>query len=123
MSVHDDKKVPENPAKTIDEMAEKIQLQLEANKGKKEKVEKPKAKAKPTAKPEAKKKCEDLKFSGILEQPAKHVGNATIYTCPKSSSWRVKKMGDKKDKAFSWKKGTPQDVWKRVMEYVKEINK
>lgn len=121
--VHDAKdKVPQNPAKTIEQMAEDIQHQLEANKGKHDKTEKPKAAAK--AKTQVKKKdCGDLTFIGTSEQPAKHVGNATIYTCPKSSSWRVKKTGDKKDKAFSWKKEAPKDVWKKVMAYVKEINK
>ena len=45
--VHDAKdKVPQNPAKTIEQMAEDIQHQLEANKGKHDKTEKPKAAAK-----------------------------------------------------------------------------
>ena len=43
------------------------------------------------------------------------------YTCPNSTSWRVKKQGDKKDKSFSWKNTDPKDVWQRVIQNVEEL--
>ena len=41
----------------------------------------------------------------------------TVYTCPKSSNWRVKLHGERKDKAFSWKSGV-NEAWSRLRAHV-----
>ena len=72
----------------------------------------------------AKKPGSKLAFPGTAKQPARNIDDVcTIYTCPNSNSWRVKKVGDKKDKSFSWKNTDPKDVWKRVIQYVDELKK
>ncbi|CAK9077864.1 unnamed protein product [Durusdinium trenchii] len=62
-----------------------------------------------------------MKFPGTKAAKPYHLEEATIYTCPNSQSWRVKKTGDKKDRAFSWKKEDPKSTWKRVVGYLEEI--
>eukprot|EP00438_Fugacium_kawagutii_P005807 Skav220021 [mRNA] locus=scaffold3413:217691:218905:- [translate_table: standard] len=132
-------------AKSAEEMAQTIRDQLEANKEKNKsedngnvpKTTKPKAKTK--AKATAKSKAAQIKTAGSEEHytvktlkskgcpgtkaaSPYHLEHATVYTCPNSHSWRVKKCGDKKDRAFSWKKEDPKLTWKRVMGYLEEIS-
>ena len=119
---------------TVDSMAANIQAQLADNKGPKD--TKPAAKKPPKRKNQDKtkdKKVQEskvskskvcgkkLKFPGTTAQGAIHLDACTIYTCPKSSNWRVKKNGDKKDRAFSWKKDKPSEVWERVIAFVSEL--
>lgn len=126
--------------KSVEEMALCIQNQLEENKAAKTKNEtgepgkqeatkeknqnnapKQKAKAKAKGKPQ-KGKAESFAFKGTQKQGPMYMKNVTVYTCPKSFNWRVKKHGDKKDKAFSWKTEDPKTVWTRLVDYVKEIS-
>ena len=113
----------------VDAMAEQVRKQLEDNKEKKAKSKesadpkkvpknaKPPASQAPPKKPKSK-----LAFPGTAKQPAQYIDDlCTIYTCPNSTSWRVKKQGDKKDKSFSWKNTDPKDVWQRVIQYVEEL--
>lgn len=122
-----------NP-KGIDGMAASIAHQLEANASEKKgqsNKSKPKAKAKANAKKKVQKivsggsdNVKSLAFPGTTAQdPIYHGDVCTIYTCPKSSSWRVKKTNDKKDKAFSWKKEDPKTVWARVVKHVETLSK
>ena len=78
-------------------------------------------KEKPSAKSTKKDSDTDdwAKFPGIKQEPPKYYKNMKIYTSTKSTSWRVQKKGDKKDKAFSWKKD-PEEVWKQMVAYVHE---
>lgn len=135
---------PVAEVKDVDEMAELLTQQLTHNKSnaakrpsehaeeepnKAPKTEKPKAKGK--AKADKKKKGnnaekgpktkgkEALGFPGTDPQAPIHHGGWTIYICPKSSNFRVKKDGDKKDKAFSWKTSDPSKAWDRVKEFLK----
>ena len=131
-----------NAVKTVEEMASYIQDQLMDNKAAKAKTEKetpgkdgkstekktahPKQKAKAKAKAKAKSfanaKAESFAFKGTNKQSPMYIKNVTVYTCPASCNWRVKKNMDKKDKAFRWKSEDPKTVWKRVVDYVKEIS-
>ena len=122
-----------NP-KGIDSMAASIADQLVANSNeKKDKPKKntPKSKAKAKAKAKVQKvvsggsaNVKSLAFPGTTaHDPIYHEDVCTIYTCPKSSNWRVKKNTDKKDKAFSWKKEEPKAVWARVLKYVETLSK
>lgn len=124
--------VPEVPgakAKSVDEMAKMIQNQLDENKEGNNKAankEKPestkKTKGNPTKSSAKNGNGNPSKaFPGTGSAAPKHFENSTVYTCPNSSSWRVQKRGDKKDKSFSWKKDKPKDVWGRVMEYVSKL--
>lgn len=123
--------------KGIDGMAAIIADQLVANSSEKNgKATKPtKSKGKANAKASAKSKVKQvasggsaslksLVFPGTAGRDPIYFGDvATIYTCPKSSNWRVKKNTDKKDKAFSWKKEDPKLVWTRVVKYVEALSK
>ena len=60
-------------------------------------------------------------FPGTGKQPPVHTDKATIYICPNSSTYRVKLLGEKKDKAFSWKAQNPESAWKLVKDYVKSL--
>ena len=72
--------------------------------------------AAPKASP--KKKKEVLPFPGTAaHEPVRHK-NATVYICPKSSNYRVKLDGEKKDKAFSWKRQDAKEAWVQVKEYI-----
>lgn len=114
------------PAKGVDMMAEEIQKQLEANKAETKQTEATKPANQKGTNPKTSKKKEtgavssskSKAFPGTGATAPKHFEKATIYTCPNSSSWRVKKYGDKKDRAFSWKKEEPKKVWGKVMEYM-----
>lgn len=112
--------------KSIDEMAAHVQQQLAHNKNPKK--EKPEAtapapkdqKAKPKTKSKAAKTVKQesaLKFAGTKQRNPIHFGDFTIYTCPKSCNWRVKRNGEKKDKAFSWKQGE-KETWERLIAFV-----
>ena len=72
--------------------------------------------AAPKASP--KKKKEVLPFPGTAaHEPVRHK-NATVYICPKSTNYRVKLDGEKKDKAFSWKRQDAKEAWVQVKEYI-----
>ena len=59
-----------------------------------------------------------LRFPGTGQKDPQHFGQWTVYTCPNSSNWRLKKQGDKKDKAFSWKQDA-RAAWSRLVEHLK----
>ena len=111
-------------------MAKEIQEQLEANKEKnrppqaskpanqKDKASKAPHKKKAAGTHGAEISSKSKAFPGTGAATPKKIEKATIYTCPKSSSWRVKKTGDKKDPAFSWKKEEPKHVWAKVIDYM-----
>ena len=61
----------------------------------------------------------DLKFPGTAKKPALRLPNATVYIA--ESAWRVKKPGERLDKAFSFKMEDPRHVWKRLTEYVAHL--
>eukprot|EP00438_Fugacium_kawagutii_P009346 Skav225347 [mRNA] locus=scaffold250:3861:5297:+ [translate_table: standard] len=119
------------PAKSIDEMAAQVQRQLAHNKSPAAKVDpedsngtapksnkKGKGKGKGSGKtPKTIKKPNGLKCPGTKACDPIHWGKYTIYTCPKSFNWRVKRDGEKKDKAFGWKSGEKQ-AWERLVEFV-----
>lgn len=130
--------------KSAEDMARAIREQLESNKAT-NKSEAPqtqkaqKAKGKAKAKTSAKSKpvhsksaasseyytVKTLKSMGCPGTKAAspyHLEHATVYTCPNSSSWRVQKKGDKKDRAFSWKKEDIKSTWKRVIGYLEEFS-
>ena len=88
---------------------------------------KSKASAKPkgtgqNAAPPPKKANAVLPFPGCSKHDPITFGNATVYVCPASSSYRVKLSGEKKDKAFSWKRESGEDAWSRVQKYVFEAS-
>lgn len=139
----EEKKSETQKPKSAEEMAQAIRDQLEANKnGNKSdapKTTKPKPKGKPKGKASAKSKPTQSKTAGKEEHytvkslksmsnpgtkaaSPKHLQHATVYTCPNSFSWRVKKFGEKKDRAFSWRKEDPKVTWKRVIGYLEEIS-
>ena len=129
------------PPASVDAMAAAIYEQLDSNKesnkeGKPKATKKtpePKKQNKAKAKAKAKAKSETMKgakgintkkkfpFSGTHAQGPMHLENCTVYTCPKSFNWRVKKTGEKVDKAFSWRKDDPEEVWARLVEYVQTL--
>ena len=134
MELHCETNGSEKPKpRSVDDMALAIREQLDMNKaGDKSKTSKPKAKAKAKAKTkpvqtksagsaQTVKTLSSMKFPGTKAAKPYHLEEATIYTCPNSQSWRVKKTGDKKDRAFSWKKEDPKSTWKRVVGYLEEI--
>lgn len=119
------------PVKSIDEMAAQVQMQLAHNKAPAAKAKpedsiapaaklktKGKGKGKGKEKSEKAAKKTGLKFPGTKAQDPIHFGDFTIYTCPKTSNWRAKRSGEKKDKAFSWKQGE-KEAWERVMAFVR----
>lgn len=127
--------------KSAEDMAQEIREQLESNKTTKKSgaPQAPKAKGKAKAKTSAKSKpvhsktaasseyctVKTLKSMGCPGTKAAspyHLEHATVYTCPNSSSWRVQKKGDKKDRAFSWKKEDIKATWKRVIGYLEEVS-
>ena len=63
---------------------------------------------------EQEKKGDDLGFPGTKPTSPIHYAGYTIYVCPQSSNFRVKKDGEKKDKAFSWKSCEATKTWDRV---------
>lgn len=93
-------------AKGVDQMAEEIQKQLEANKGEKKETQATKPGNQKVNPPKTTKKTGVAKafskaaFPGTGAAAPKHFENATIYTCPNSSSWRVKKQGTKRTEPF-----------------------
>ena len=126
---------PQGAENGIDAMQQKILSKLDcktpAKKSAKEMVEvtpekvkvKPKAKAKAKVKAKNKAQSEepkttvgDLKFPGTAKKPPLRLPNASVYFA--ESAWRVKKPGERLDKAFSFKLEDPRDVWKRLTKYV-----
>ena len=113
----------------VDRMAEEIQKQLESNKEEGKSTQASKQKNKKGKAPKktvgttssAGISCKSKAFPGTGAATPKHFEKATIYTCPNASSWRVKKTGDKKDRAFSWKKEEPKKVWGKVMDYMASL--
>ncbi|CAK9081935.1 unnamed protein product [Durusdinium trenchii] len=115
-------------AKAIDAMAAMIGDQLAQNKNNKKQKkaedcdDEPKAKKQKNSTEEKKPETETtLSFPGIKKRDPMRSGVAVIYTCPNSSSWRVKKEGEKKDKSFSWKGKPAKEVWPRVVDYVRKL--
>lgn len=123
-------------------MEEKIKAKLLAGKAaKKEAASKPdgnKASSKPDAdkassKPNAKKAASEKAASkpvkktiaklpgypGTSKQPPLHLEKCTVFSQP--PQWRVQKVGEKGDKAFSFKVQEPRQVWKRVKAYVESL--
>lgn len=72
--------------------------------------------AAPKASPKEKK--EALPFPGTAAHEPVRYKNATVYICPKSTNYRVKLDGEKKDKAFSWKRQDAKEAWAQVKEYI-----
>ena len=117
----------------VEDMAANIEGQLDSNEGLKDekpastktnktvqkKTKDKKVQGPKNAKPKG--GAKKLQFPGTTDQGAIHLDVCTIYTCPKSLNWRVKKVGDKKDKSFSWKKDKPSEVWERVVAFVSEL--
>ena len=121
----------------IDGMAAEVQQHLADKKagavkrkdlqaGEKEPTAKAKAKAKAKASASSKSKVDvaktlPTKGTTSPKQPVL-VGCVKVFTCCNSSNWRVKVVGETKDRAFSWK--VDKDAaWKRLLEYVAEKNK
>ena len=118
-------------------MEEKIKAKLLAGKAaKKEAASKPdgnKASSKPDAekassKPDAKKATSKpvkktiaklLGYPGTSKQPPLHLEKCTVFSQP--PQWRVQKVGEKGDKAFSFKVQEPREVWKRLKAYVESL--
>ena len=65
-----------------------------------------------------KKQGDDLGFPGAKPTSPIHYAGYTIYVCPQSSNFRVKKDGEKKDKAFSWKSCEATKTWDRVVDFL-----
>ena len=118
---------------SVDAMALQIQNQLQANKAEKKTCAKnpqeknnskaaPKSSSAKSVKPKVTKKTK-WTYPGTKEQEAMHLDFCTVYTCPKSFNWRVKKQGEKTDKAFSWRKEDPLKVWERVEKYLETLSK
>eukprot|EP00435_Cladocopium_sp_Y103_P040451 s1685_g11.t1 len=116
---------------SVDDMALQIQNQLQANKAEKKTCAKnpqeknnskaaPKSSSAKSVKPKVTKKTK-WTYPGTKEQEAMHLDFCTAYTCPKSFNWRVKNQGEKKDKAFSWRKEGPLKVWERVEKYLETL--
>ena len=82
----------------------------------------PKSSSAKSVKPKVTKKTK-WTYPGTKEQEAMHLDFCTVYTCPKSFNWRVKKQGEKTDKAFSWRKEDPLKVWERVEKYLETLSK
>ena len=108
----------------IDKIAHVIQSQLDENKDEEKNTtegNKKKAKAEAKPKPAAKSgltkhACSKVRLTfSTSAQPPQYLDKVTIFTCPNSCSWRVKKNSCKLDKAFSWKKENLKDVWKKVL--------
>ena len=120
--------------RSVDEMADVLKAQLAHNKRPAKELEptseapkkncKAKAKGAPTKKKQAakeaskRKKGDDLGFPGTKPTSPIHYAGYTIYVCPQSSNFRVKKDGEKKDKAFSWKSCEATKTWDRVVDFL-----
>ena len=65
------------------------------------------------------KRAKVLAFPGVDRTPPVCLEKATIYTT--NHSWRVKKTGERKDKAFSFKIRDPKMVWAQLVEYVEGL--
>lgn len=105
------------PNKSLEEMERKVREQLEHNKTppakrsneteKKTSPAQPKAKKpkkeKQPPKTSPKTKC-NLKYPGVEAQDPIHFGDYRIYTCPKSSNWRVQKKVKKRTKLLAGRK-------------------
>ena len=66
-------------------------------------------------------KQSNLSISWRGSKPIRYC-NVTIYLCPKSSAYRVKLAGEKKDKTFSWKMDGPKQAWSRVRQRVLSVS-
>ncbi|CAK8996008.1 Uncharacterized protein SCF082_LOCUS4606, partial [Durusdinium trenchii] len=94
---------------------------------------KPKAKAKakvksgakPKGKAAAKAKAGSLrlKWPGTKAQEPIHARGHIIYVCPQSSNYRLRKSGERNDKAFSWKAVDPHAGIAEVLQAVAETGK
>lgn len=109
----------------LDVISEKPPPKPKAKAKAKAKASTKKAAAKPTVQPEeppSKKSKATFPFPG--EGPGKPIRycNVAIYLCPKSSSYRVKLAGEKKDKTFSWKMDGPKQAWSRVRQRVLSVS-
>ena len=60
-----------------------------------------------------------LKYPGVPKKPAgpKHHGQMVIYTDLKNQKWRVRREGERQDKAFSWKLDAKAS-WTRLLERI-----
>ena len=79
---------------------------------------KPDAK-KATSKPVKKTIAKLPGYPGTSKQPPLHLEKCTVFSQP--PQWRVQKVGEKGDKAFSFKVQEPRQVWKRVKAYVESL--
>ena len=61
-----------------------------------------------------------LKCPGISATAPVKTGVWTVYTCPKSQNWRVKREGERKDKAFSWKGCATAAAWQKVVAFLQD---
>ena len=59
-----------------------------------------------------------LSYPGTDRKPPMQYKNFKIYTT--KDSWRIQKIGDKLDQAFSFKRDDPEVVWARVAAYVRK---
>ena len=58
-------------------------------------------------------------YPGTSKQPPLHLEKRTVFSQP--PQWRVQKVGEKGDKAFSFKVQEPREVWKRVKAHVESL--
>ena len=63
-----------------------------------------------------------LKYPGTGDSQPKHYKESTIYTSSSKNTWRVRQRSEKVDTAFSWKKQSPEDTWKRVVAHLKDVS-
>ena len=125
-----DTKVPEEPKpddkkkqsqKTVTAMAADLLTRISKAKQSHTNLKKRPASAAMEDNPAPKKNAkETLGFPGIDAKPPQIYNNFKIYTSTHSKSWRVQKIGDRLDKAFSWKLQGPEAVWKRLTAYVRQ---
>ena len=94
--------------------------------GKSKPKAKAKAKVKSGAKPKGKAAAKakagslHLKWPGTKAQEPIHARGHIIYVCPQSSNYRLRKSGERNDKAFSWKAVDPHVAWKRLVTHLSE---
>ena len=60
-------------------------------------------------------------FPGTAAQAPLRFEQATVYTATKDKAWRVKQVGVRVDRAFSWKREEPEVVWRRVVQHLRSL--
>lgn len=60
-------------------------------------------------------------FPGTAARAPLRFEQASVYTATKDKAWRVKQVGVRVDRAFSWKREAPEVVWRRVVQYLRSL--